>query len=284
MVRVDGQVYSLMGVPNLEASPILPATVRRAEFTSTHSLFDLTAGSVAFTLDFFSPVSPSNYLRQSLPFSKSMQASRVVSRPSISSTNELRKLGYLTVQVGNSWGREIQIYSDIDGRWTGRQLRSVYDFEEHDKLLFHTLSVEDAPRYAEDRDMALWGQAILASRQEGSSNLSALAGPPEAVRTSFVTNGDLSGEKSTWSAQSVVALAHDLGNIVGDASVTFAVGYERKEAINYLGDAYTGFYRSPNWNLGNWMMSSLLLLPLLPVPSMQTLWLCQLVKHMEVLT
>jgi hypothetical protein len=73
MVRVDGQVYSLMGVPDLDASSILPATVRRAEFTSTHSLFDLTAGLVAFTLDFFSPVSPSNYLRQSLPSSKSMQ-------------------------------------------------------------------------------------------------------------------------------------------------------------------------------------------------------------------
>lgn len=78
MVRVDGQVYSLMGVPDLDASAILPATVRRVEFTSTHSLFDLTAGSVEFTLDFFSPVSPSNYLRQSLPFSKSMQGSTML--------------------------------------------------------------------------------------------------------------------------------------------------------------------------------------------------------------
>lgn len=81
MVRVDGQVYSLMGVP--EASSILPANVRRAKFTSTHSLFDLTAGSVAFTLDFFSPVSPSNYLRQSLPFSKSIQGQYDVARASI---------------------------------------------------------------------------------------------------------------------------------------------------------------------------------------------------------
>ena len=72
MVRVDGQAYSLMGIPDLDASSILPAIARRAEFTSTHSLFDLEAGSVDFTLDFFSPVSPSNYLRQSLPFSESM--------------------------------------------------------------------------------------------------------------------------------------------------------------------------------------------------------------------
>jgi Domain of unknown function (DUF4964)/Domain of unknown function (DUF5127) len=72
MVRVDGQAYSLMGVPDLEGSDILPAKVRRAEFTSTHTLFDLSAGGVSLTLDFFSPVSPSNYVRQSLPFSKFM--------------------------------------------------------------------------------------------------------------------------------------------------------------------------------------------------------------------
>lgn len=70
IVRVDGQAYSLMGVPDLESSGIHPATVRRAEFTATHTLFDLTAGPVSLTLDFFSPVSPSNYVRQSLPFSK----------------------------------------------------------------------------------------------------------------------------------------------------------------------------------------------------------------------
>lgn len=69
IVRVNGQAYSLMGVPDADANNIRPATVRRAEFTATHSIFDLTAGPVAVTLDFLSPVSPSNYVRQSLPFS-----------------------------------------------------------------------------------------------------------------------------------------------------------------------------------------------------------------------
>ena len=69
IVRVNGQAYSLMGVPDADAGNTRPATVRRAEFTATHSIFDLTAGPVAFKLDFLSPVSPSNYVRQSLPFS-----------------------------------------------------------------------------------------------------------------------------------------------------------------------------------------------------------------------
>lgn len=70
IVRVDGRAYSLMGVQHANASDIHPAIVHRAEFTASHSVFDLSAGPVALTLDFFSPVSPSNYLRHSLPFSE----------------------------------------------------------------------------------------------------------------------------------------------------------------------------------------------------------------------
>ncbi|KAJ5645911.1 hypothetical protein N7490_002283 [Penicillium lividum] len=220
IVRVDGQAYSLMGVPDLEASRIRPAKVRHAEFTATHSIFELTAGPVSLTLDFFSPVSPSNYLRQSLPFS------------------------YLTVKVTRSHGHDIQIYSDIDGRWTGRERRSARDFEEHDDLAIHSLSVEDAPTYDEGNDMALWGQVILASRPGNVSTLSALAGEPKAVRGHFTKHGDLSTGDATWSHGSVIALAHDLGTVIGEASINFAVGYERKEAINYLGEAYTGYYRA----------------------------------------
>ncbi|KAJ5305585.1 uncharacterized protein N7443_005245 [Penicillium atrosanguineum] len=220
IVRVDGEAYSLMGVPDSESAPIIPATVRRAEFTSTHSLFDLTAGGIAFTLDFFSPVSPSNYLRHSIPFS------------------------YLTVHIEGAHGVEIQVYSDIDGRWTGQDDHSVHDFEERDGLVIHSLSVADAEKYSEANDMALWGDVILASRQSNSSTLSALAGDPKTVRSQFAQDGDLSGQESTWSRQNVVAVAHDLGSVTGGASVNFAVGYERKEAINYLGEAYTGYYRA----------------------------------------
>lgn len=77
MARVDGQAYSLMSIKN-PGDNIRPAIVRHAEYTATHSVFTLSAGKVTFTLDFFSPISPSNYLRQSLPFSK-MSASTIES-------------------------------------------------------------------------------------------------------------------------------------------------------------------------------------------------------------
>lgn len=143
-----------------------------------------------------------------------------------------------------SYGHDIQIYSDIDGRWTGRERRASQGFEEHGDLAFHSLTVEDAALYTEGDDMALWGQVILASRPENVSSLSALAGDPKVVRDRFTKGGDLSSADSTWSVGSVVALAHDLGSVTGEASVNFAVGYERKDAINYLGESYTGYYRA----------------------------------------
>lgn len=69
IARVDGQAYSLMGIPDPDPR-IRPAVIHTAEYTATHTIFSLTAGPVRIKLDFLSPVSPSNYLRQSLPFSK----------------------------------------------------------------------------------------------------------------------------------------------------------------------------------------------------------------------
>ncbi|KAF7714464.1 Uncharacterized protein PECH_004944 [Penicillium ucsense] len=220
IIRIDGQAWSLMGIPNLDAEDILPARVLRAEFTSTHTIFDFSAGPVGLTLDFFSPVSPPNYVRQSLPFS------------------------YMTVRLKNAWGREIQVYSDIDGRWTGQSDASVHDLEVHGELIFHALSVKDAPKYEEANDMALWGKAILASRPQSLSRLSALAGDAHAVRTAFAETGWLNLSKSSWSPRHIVALAHDLGKVSESVNVTFAIGYEREQAIKYLDQPYTGFYRS----------------------------------------
>ena len=69
MVRVDGEAYNVFGVPK-GVKGTKSGIVKGATYTSTHSIFELTTGAVDVKLDFFSPVSPSNYLRQSLPFSK----------------------------------------------------------------------------------------------------------------------------------------------------------------------------------------------------------------------
>jgi hypothetical protein len=69
IAKSDGTAYSLFGVTESIAG-VTAAKVKSAKFTSTHSVFALTAGSLSFELDFFSPVSPANLVRQSLPFSE----------------------------------------------------------------------------------------------------------------------------------------------------------------------------------------------------------------------
>ncbi|KAL6233109.1 hypothetical protein BDW75DRAFT_252224 [Aspergillus navahoensis] len=221
MARVDNRTYSLMGITNPgNKIKIHPAIMRTAEYTATHSVFKLAAGSVGFTLDFFSPISPSNYLRQSLPFS------------------------YLTVTVSNAAANNVQVYTSIDGRWTGEEQNTVCNFHRNGTTLAYSLTVKDTIPYTENGDMATWGEAVLSSRQAPQSELSFSSGRRREVRAQFVNNGKLSENDKPWVPGGIVAFSHDLGNVSGEKSVNFAVGYVRKEAINYLGKPYTGYYRA----------------------------------------
>lgn len=150
--------------------------------------------------------------------------------------------GYLTVSVSGASSNNVQIYSGIDGRWTGRESDTVRSFQQAGSSIY-SLSVKNAPMYAEDSDMALWGHAILASQPTSSSTLSSGSGKRKDVCSQFVGRGKLLNS-GPWPQGGIVALAHDLGTVSGQQSVNFAVGYVRDEAISYLGKAYTGYYRA----------------------------------------
>lgn len=102
IARVDGDAYNLFGV----AEPVVNTTnavVVSATYTSSHSVFVLQAGGFNFTLDFFSPIDPKDYVRQSLPFSYLT----VSSSPIDQHTGQMAK---------------VQIYSDFDDSWNGQNL------------------------------------------------------------------------------------------------------------------------------------------------------------------
>jgi hypothetical protein len=71
IARVDNVTYNLFGVATPGSGTKYGVTTS-AKYTATHSVFNITAGDVSFGLDFFSPVSTGNYLRQSLPFSNQL--------------------------------------------------------------------------------------------------------------------------------------------------------------------------------------------------------------------
>ena len=223
MARVDGLTYSLFGVPD-PVEGVVSGKLQSAEYTTTRTTFVVNTGSAAFVLDFFSPVSPQNYVRQSLPFS------------------------YLTVSAAGLNGAtpDIEIYSDIDNSWTGQFGEDVATgwtyASTQEKIHVFTLTPGGTETYSEVDDMAQWGTAVYCT-QESSGKVSPTLGNIDEVRSTFVADGTIDGD---WNYQpgSVVAYSHDLGTVGDAVNVTFVIGLVVDPAINYLGDARSTYWHA----------------------------------------
>jgi hypothetical protein len=211
MARIDGKTYSLFGVPR-PADNIKPGNLVSADFSATHTTFSVTVAEVEFVLDFFSPVSPHKYARQSVPFS------------------------YLTVSTSspNSETPSVQIYSDVDNSWVGQfgdsiQLKWGWAKSQAATEVF-TLSQVGTATYSEEQDMALWGTAAYCTRENGSK-LSHAVGLVDDVRKSFAADGTLGGG-GEFRPGGVFAYSQDFGSIKGTSNVTFVIGNVRDPVVN----------------------------------------------------
>jgi len=89
LIRVDGKSYTWMGAPAPQPTVV---TQTAFEYTSTRSTFIMDVGGlVGMNITFLSPLTPTDMMRQSLPFS------------------------YLDVVVSSSDGvaHDVQLYTDI---------------------------------------------------------------------------------------------------------------------------------------------------------------------------
>ncbi|KAJ7498789.1 hypothetical protein FB451DRAFT_1117469 [Mycena latifolia] len=68
-VKVDGTTYSFLGAPAVAGTTFTKATQKSSQFTSTQSIFVMSAGPVDLTITFLSPVEPNDLAKQSMPFS-----------------------------------------------------------------------------------------------------------------------------------------------------------------------------------------------------------------------
>lgn len=225
MARVDGKTYSLFGVPH-PGDDTKPASLVSADFSATHTTFTTTANDVNFVLDFFSPVSPHDYGRQSMPFS------------------------YLTVSTSSlkSATPSIQIYSDMDNSWVGQfgpegsmQLAWSWEPGQAGTQTF-TLSQSGTATFSEDQDMALWGTSAYCTRENGSK-LSNAVGAVDQVRGAFAKDGKLNGA-GDFSPGGAFAYSHDLGPLHGTENVTFVIGHVRDPAVNYHGSERSSYWQS----------------------------------------
>lgn len=225
MARVDGETYSLFGVPH-PGDGIKPASLVSADFSATHTTFTTTAQDVKFVLDFFSPVSPHNYTRQSMPFS------------------------YLTVSTSSLKNAtpSVQIYSDMDNSWVGQfgtaggmKLAWTRGAAGPGTQAF-ALSQGGTAMFSEYEDMALWGTAAYCTRENGSK-LSNAVGVVDEVRGAFAKDGKLNGG-GDFSTGGVFAFSQDLGKIQVVSNVTFVIGHVRDPVVDYHGSERSSYWQS----------------------------------------
>jgi hypothetical protein len=230
MARVDGTTYSLFGVPR-PGDNIKSGTLTSAGFSATHSSFTVTANDVKFVLDFFSPVSPHNYTRQSMPFS------------------------YLTVSTSsvNDETPSVQIYSDMDNSWVGQfgdgddinlswNWNATQETTTQAMAQVFSLSQVGTATYSEEEDMALWGTAAYCTRENGSK-LSNRVGNVDEVRDAFAADGKLGGG-GDFHPGSVFAYSQDLGSLKGTSNVTFIIGHVRDPVVSYHGADRASYWQS----------------------------------------
>ncbi|KAF2771578.1 glutaminase A L-glutamine amidohydrolase [Teratosphaeria nubilosa] len=217
LARVEGKTYSLFG--GATGSSISKAITNSYSYTSTHTLVHLTAGSTNFTLDFFSPVLPgaTDYVRQSLPYS------------------------YLTVNAASSTATSIQILSGIDQTWTAQNGAANLNYTSSGSVGWWQFYNPNEIQYTEVSDQATYGSVIFGTTT--GSSVSAAADKASNIYSNFASKGSAAASSRSISTTSLAALAKNLGSVTS-GSVTFAVGFERPQAINYLGAAQTGLYRS----------------------------------------
>ena len=219
--RVNGtKTYCLFGCGD---SGFANAQQTGLSFTATHTLIDLKAGDINLQLDFFSPVSLTDYTRQSTPYS------------------------YLGVTVQDPHLIcKIDVMTALDDTWTSQQPNTqAQAFMTDAGSRGFMLSGKSSYNWAENDQMAAWGNVTLAAHQCNGGQTSYQIGSAQNITSYFDKNGRLSGEVSSYTSGDLVAVCLSLDGGVPSGNswtATFAIGLEQENAFNYLGTPLTGYY------------------------------------------
>lgn len=236
---VDGISYEYLGTgsQNLPKLPNLKiAKPQSVSYDSQYSNFTFTAGPVEVLASFFSPVTPKDICRTSIP------------------------LSYLTTSVTSLDGRAhyVRFYSDINGAWiaydSGQPLEwSLYrsglgvtkaingtgNATDSSSTLYSWIyALEQPTTFGEQSDFPQWDNFSYSSSPMGAKNFSYEAGYSADVRYRFVNDRFLddhvdSSYRGWGTREPVFAFAHDVGNVT-TAHVRYSIGSIQTPIIKYL--------------------------------------------------
>ncbi|KAH8901091.1 glutaminase GtaA [Thozetella sp. PMI_491] len=226
IVVVDGTSYEYMGsgfkdfpgIPELKAA--VPLEVR---YDSQYSNFTFLAGPVQINAIFFSPVTPKDICRTSIP------------------------LSYLTTTVESLDGtpHSVQFYSDVNAGWISKESNKTIAWN-----IYHGAETADGPlhswvyhqqspiTFAEDHDFPEWGNFTYTTSPAGAKRFSFQSGFSADVRYKFVKNHYLDDAVVTeyrgWRYHDTVfAFSHDMGTI-SSSTIRYTIGSIQIPVIKYL--------------------------------------------------
>lgn len=188
-----------------------------AEYTATRTIFTFQAAAVRFNVTFLSPVTPNDYLRQSLP------------------------LSYLHIELDQTTrqGRDIQLYTEIDERWvTGpdsdfQNYPYNMQFEAVNSTSMYLVQRDSPEVYTEFGQRAEWGSAVYAVRS--IVGLSSRNNNNVVTQLEFLTKGNLTFDHGgVGGPNNSFAYAVDISTANAPSDVIIAVGHLRSPYLEYI--------------------------------------------------
>ncbi|EKM77071.1 hypothetical protein AGABI1DRAFT_43976 [Agaricus bisporus var. burnettii JB137-S8] len=237
MIRVDDQIYQWLGglINDSYSNTVV------TEITPTRTIFTLQAGHIQFNATFFTPIEPTNYTRQSIPFT------------------------YLFVDgftTDDAKPHSIQLYSDITAGLYNIHRASKWDMKTSGDMIYHYVKPIHPRSMVDEDDSAEDAIGYYATPKR--SRLTWQSGSDKDCRANFTQDGKLANFKSTdhrpvnetgiWP---VFSFAIDLGSVAPNNqpdSVVWALGLVRDPLVNYAttNPTYqnrTGYYWSTYRNI-----------------------------------
>lgn len=139
---------------------------------------------------------------------------------------------------------DLQILSAIDQTWTAQHGAAGLNYSTYETAGFFQFHNPSEILFTEDSDMATYGSVIFGTTV--GNNTSYGCDSASTIGDQFAASGILSGSGSSCSGSDLAALSRSLHSVsqTRNASVTFAVGFDREHAINYLNETQTGLHRT----------------------------------------
>ncbi|KAJ6606126.1 hypothetical protein DFH09DRAFT_1017068 [Mycena vulgaris] len=234
-IKVDGRTWNWLGAPIAGNM----STWINTDITPTRTIITVRAGPMLLNVTFLSPVEPSDWVRQSFPFS------------------------YVYVDGKSMDGRShsIQLYSDISAEWVSNNFDASFTTRSSARSNTPYHQVQQSTPESNFTDVA--EDAIAYYAVAGNHpGLVSVVGTGQVLRSQFAAPGTGFNLSSDLTAQfgnvrggdgrfPVLAHAVDLGENQTISSVAWAVGLVRDPVITYNGVARRSYFLSQYSTVGD---------------------------------